>query len=74
MGILQDGRILAASVAAGVLAGCYIYKKYRDNQSYWNSEFVSAGTVKDLYLYPIKSGKGLTVSTSVCSHTITLRL
>lgn len=62
MGVLQDGRIIAASAAVGVLAGCYAYRKYRENQKYWDSEFVSAGVIKDLYLYPIKSGKPLSVS------------
>ena len=62
MGVLQENRIIVASAAVGILAGCYIYKRYRDNYNYWNSEFVSVGVVKDLYVYPIKSCKGLAVS------------
>ena len=63
MGVLQDNKIIVASAAVGVLAGCYIYKRYCDNYNYWNSEFVRAGVVKDLFIYPIKSCKGLAVST-----------
>ena len=61
MGVLQDNRILVASAAVGIIAGCYIYKRYQDHK-YWNGEFVPVGVVKDLYIYPIKSCKGLAVS------------
>jgi len=67
MGVLQDGRIIAASAAVGVLAGCYVYKKYRDNQKYCSDEFVPAGTVKDLFIYPIKSCKALSLDWIDCT-------
>ncbi|KAE9554682.1 hypothetical protein FO519_002092 [Halicephalobus sp. NKZ332] len=67
MGVLQDGRIIAASAAVGILAGCYVYKRYRDNQKYWNSEFVPAGVVKELYVHPIKSGKALNIGWIDCT-------
>ncbi|KAE9554683.1 hypothetical protein FO519_002093 [Halicephalobus sp. NKZ332] len=67
MGVLQDGRIIAASATVGILAGCYVYKRYRDNQKYWNSEFVPAGFIKELYVYPVKACKELKVDWIDCT-------
>ena len=64
MSVFQDKRIITISVSIGILAGYYAYKRYRESKKYWNSEFVPAGIVKDLYLYPIKSGKGSSVRIS----------
>jgi len=68
MGILQDNRIIAASASVGIIAGYYIYKRYQDHK-YWNGEFVPVGVVKDLYIYPIKSCKGLAVDWIDCTAT-----
>lgn len=63
MGVIQENRVIAvvtgASLAAaiGIVAFNHLRKRYR----YWNSEFKEVGNVKELFLYPIKSGKSMSV-------------
>uniref|UniRef100_A0AC34QUE0 MOSC domain-containing protein n=1 Tax=Panagrolaimus sp. JU765 TaxID=591449 RepID=A0AC34QUE0_9BILA len=59
MGVLKDGRVVAAVAGVagvGILTGYLVYRKYREHL-YWNSEFVPVGYVKELFVHPIKSTK-----------------
>lgn len=64
MGVLKDGRVVAAVAGVagvGILTGYLVYRKYREHL-YWNSEFVPVGYVKELFVHPIKSTKPIKVS------------
>lgn len=50
---------LAITISGGLVIGA-LTLTYRTikNYLYWNAKFISAGTVKSLYIYPVKSLKG----------------
>jgi hypothetical protein len=57
---------LAAAIGAGLgvsLFTVYVVAKWRRRLNYWNTPFVEAGRVDRLFLYPIKSCKGVEVIT-----------
>ena len=56
---------LIASIAAGAVLVSAFYLNYRHKkaaESYWNSDFIEAGEVSQLFVYPVKSCKPLVVS------------
>jgi hypothetical protein len=54
-------RLAAIGIGAAVFAG-YLFNYFRKRYNYWNSPFLEAGRVQQLFVYPIKSCKGVEVS------------
>ncbi|KAI6240565.1 MOSC domain-containing protein [Aphelenchoides fujianensis] len=60
----------AAAVGAGVgasLLGLYAWNRYRTNRGHWTAPFEEAGRVERLFIYPLKSGKGVETSYLDCT-------
>ncbi|KAI6238448.1 MOSC domain-containing protein [Aphelenchoides fujianensis] len=60
----------AAAVGAGVgasLLGLYAWNRYRTNRGHGTAPFEEAGRVERLFIYPLKSGKGVETSYLDCT-------
>uniref|UniRef100_A0AC34GWF3 Molybdenum cofactor sulfurase middle domain-containing protein n=1 Tax=Panagrolaimus sp. ES5 TaxID=591445 RepID=A0AC34GWF3_9BILA len=49
-----------------VVIGVFVIYQLRKRYNYWNNEFKEVGSVKDLFLYPIKSAKSMNVEWMDC--------
>jgi hypothetical protein len=61
MGVVQNSHLhlaVGAGIGVSFLIAAYVYSAWRKVHNYWNSEFVEAGRVDRLFVYPIKSCKG----------------
>jgi len=70
MNIFQNKNTQLGTVAAisvGAILSAYALNHYRKKYNYWNSSFVEAGRVDRLFVYPIKSCKGVEISFLDCT-------
>jgi uncharacterized protein YcbX len=67
MGVLQENRVIVAVTGVSVAAfGIFAFNHFLRQYRYWNSEFKEVGNVKELFLYPIKSGKSMNIEWMDC--------
>jgi hypothetical protein len=52
---------LLATAGAGITVSALVLRYFLKRHTYWNSEFVEAGKVDELVIFPIKSCKGIKV-------------
>ncbi|RCN30318.1 MOSC beta barrel domain protein [Ancylostoma caninum] len=64
----QDRRVLvSAGIGASALA-YWVITRLRKSLSSSSSDLIPVGTVKELYVYPVKSCKGISVFSSYCDY------
>uniref|UniRef100_A0A914YDV8 Molybdenum cofactor sulfurase middle domain-containing protein n=1 Tax=Panagrolaimus superbus TaxID=310955 RepID=A0A914YDV8_9BILA len=68
MGVIPENRVIVVAVTGASLAavGIYAFNHFYRRYHYWNSEFKEVGNLKELFLYPIKSGKSMSVEWMDC--------